>query len=80
MSLPEDWGESSGALAQLREVHNHRKSERRFQIITVCIFALFSFAVVICQAIVATIVAKDIILTALPIFTFILGKQESKDG
>lgn len=78
----EDWGESKpgGDLAQLREVHNHRKDERRFQVQVLLIFSAITAGTVILQACNASVVAKDILLTVLPVFTFVLGKLETKNG
>lgn len=80
--MEQDWGDSDSgaALAQLRQVHNHRKDERRFQLLVLAIFSAFSLLLVLCQATgAADIVAKDLILTALPVFTFVLGKLESRN-
>lgn len=78
----QDWGDSGGSasLATLREVHTHKKDERRFQLLVLGIFSVFAFALVIAQACGAKgVVAKDLLLTALPVFTFVLGKLESKN-
>lgn len=78
---PQDWGESSGspALATLREVHSHKRDERRFQLCVLVIFSVVSLMLVAIQAFgAAGIVAKDLILLVLPIFTFVLGKIEGK--
>jgi formate/nitrite transporter FocA (FNT family) len=77
----EDWGESEGAhLAVLHAKNDRHKSERRFQLWVVAIFSAFVVALVILQELNATIGAKDIILVALPVFTFVLGKLDQKDG
>lgn len=76
----EDWGESGGPLAHLKELNNHKRSERRFQLQVLLVFVGFAAAAVLAQALVSTIVAKDIILTVLPVFTFSLGKLDQKDG
>ena len=77
----EDWGESEGAgLALIRMNHDHQRSERRFQLWVVGIFSLFAFALVLTQAFVPAVIAKDVILVALPVFTFVLGKLDKKDG
>lgn len=78
-----DWGDSanpSGGLATLQEVHNHKRDERRFQLHIVIVFVIFAALMAILQAYVAAIVAKDIILITLPVFTFVLGKLEGKSG
>ena len=78
----EDWGESDGTgkLATLREVHSHRKDERRFQTHVLLIFSVMSAGALGLQAANASIVAKDFILAILPVFTFVLGKLETKNG
>ena len=76
----EDWGESGTPLARLQETNNHAKSERKFQLLVLSIFSGFCLVVILLQACNVAIVAKDLILLTLPVFTFVLGKLETKNG
>lgn len=80
--MMEDWGDSEGTgkLATLREVHSHRKDERRFQTHVLLIFSVMSAGALGLQAFDPNIIAKDYILAILPVFTFVLGKLETKNG
>lgn len=80
--MDQDWGDSEGGgkLATLKEFHSHKRDERKFQVQVLLIFAVFAGVAEIFQAINAAIVAKDVILTTLPVFTFVLGKLETKNG
>jgi len=77
----QDWGASDGAqLATLKANHDLHKSERKFQVQIVMIFSILVFLLVIAQCFVEKIIAKDIVLVALPVFTYVLGKLDQQNG
>lgn len=81
--MEQDWGDSTASkagLATLQEVHSHKKDERRFQLHVILVFAGLAGVSELMQAVGTGIVAKDVILVFAPIFTFVLGKSESKNG
>jgi hypothetical protein len=79
--LEQDWGGSEGAqAAQISEANRQRRFERGMQVVILSIFCVFVFAMKFADWLMESDTANDVLLIAVPLFSFALGKADPSSG
>jgi uncharacterized membrane protein YjjP (DUF1212 family) len=77
----QDWGGSEGAkAAELRETNRQKRFERWMQVVILGIFCIFIFALRLSDWLTGTSTINDVLLIAVPLFSFALGKADPGNG
>jgi hypothetical protein len=77
----QDWGGSEGAkAAELSEANRQKRFERGMQIVILSIFCVFVFSLKFADWLLASNTSNDVLLIAVPLFSFALGKADPSNG
>jgi len=77
----QDWGGSEGAkAAELRELNRQKRFERWIQVVILGLLCVFILALKLSDWLTSSGTTKDILMVAVPLFSFALGKADPKNG